>query len=406
MKMKRTQARIIRLLTTSSRSATRNLFRFVCESASATGQRFAHPPQIVGIIFRGLMLIIVFAFFRPLAAQPEINLRLQYPQQTKDVILTGVERDEIVFRPFGRDIGGRAYLKIDELLRQRGTLNFFLPQEFYDAIEDLERGQALKALPVIRAYAQPFLEYMELSHLPGNMLPTILTYLEALSAADQWSEAADVATRIPLRLAPPSVLDRIGQLVMALNAAHQIPALDRVHAHILASRQLSEAGLAAILELANQWRESAEYLLAFDLYRKVQATEGPHQTRARLWVAYCSFYLGHDIVPTVFLENLPEMEVTTPGYSLRELIKARLNLRDEEYGAAIRSAAAGKTYSNSTDPWYPELLYTLAIAYAQIDMQQAAIATHRELSISFPDSPWAEESLKALEELTTEVSAL
>ena len=165
MKMKRTQARIIRLLTTSSRSATRNLFRFVCESASATRQRFAHPPQIVGIIFRGLMLIIVFAFFRPLAAQPEINLRLQYPQQTKDVILTGVERDEIVFRPFGRDIGGRAYLKIDELLRQRGTLNFFLPQEFYDAIEDLERGQALKALPVIRAYAQPFLEYMELLSL-------------------------------------------------------------------------------------------------------------------------------------------------------------------------------------------------------------------------------------------------
>jgi len=333
-------------------------------------------------------------------------MRLQYTQQTKDVILTGVEGGEIVFRPTGRDNGGRAYLEMDELIRQRGTLNFLFPQKFYDAIEALERGQAIQALPVIREHAQPFVEYMELSHLPGNLLPTVLSYLEVLTAAGEWSEAADVATRLPLRLAPPSVLDRIGQLALTLAEAEQTTALDRVHQHILSSRKLSDARLAVVLNLANEWRERADYVRAFDLYRKVQVSEGQYQTRARLWVAYCSFYLGHDLVPTAFLENLPEMDVSTPGYSLRELIKARLSLRDEDYAAAMRSAAEGKTYANSTDPWYPELLYTVATVYARIDMKQAAIAAHRELSISFPDSPWAVKSLNDLQALTPEVSAL
>ena len=353
-------------------------------------------------------ILTVYICLGPLVlfAKPEINMRLQYPQQTKDVILTGVEGDEIVFRPLGRDSGGRAYLEMDELILQRGTLNFLFPQNFYDAIEALERGQALEALPVIRKYAQPFVEYMELSHLPGNMLPTVLSYLDVLATAREWSEAADVATRIPLHLAPPSVLDRIGQLALSLADADQSLALDRVHQHIVSSRKLTDHRLAVILDLANDWRDRADYVRAFDLYRKVQAYEGPYQTRARLWVAYCSFYLGHDLVPTVFLENLPEMDVNTPGYSLRELIKARLSIRDEDYAAAMRSAAEGKTYSNATDPWYPELLYTVATVYAQMNMKEAAIAAYRELSISFPDSPWAVKSLNDLQKLTHQVSAL
>jgi len=349
---------------------------------------------------------LCFTCLSPLAAKPEINMRLQYPQQTKDVILTGVEGGEIVFRPLGRDIGGRAYLEMDELIRQRGTLNFLFPQAFYDAIEELERGQALKALPVIRQHAQPFVEYMELSHLPGNMLPTVLSYLDALSAAAQWSEAADVASQIPLQLAPPAVLDRIGDLCFALAQAEQTRALDRVHQHLVAARSLSQRHLVVTLAIANGWRERSDYLRAFDLFRKVQVSEGPLQTRARLWVAYCSFYLGHELVPKVFLENLPAMDVTTPGYSLRELIKARLSLRDGDYAAAMRFAALGKTYSTTTDAWYPELLYTVATVYAKIDMKQAAIAAHRELSISFPNSPWAEQSRSDLQVLTPEVSTL
>lgn len=341
-----------------------------------------------------------------LGAKPEINMRLQYPQQNRDVILTDVADGEIVFRPMGRDTGGRAYLEMDELVAQRGVLNFLFPQAFYDAIEELEGGNALKALPVIRTHAQPFTEYMELSLLPGNLVPTVVSYMDALIESEKWSEASEMAESLPVELAPDVIIERLGRLCLALDESGADKELEVVHAHILASRGLSDEQLAPLLATANEWRERANFVKAFDLYRKVQAYEGPYQTRARLWVAYSGFYLGQDLAPEVFLENLPEMDVSTPGYSLRELIKARLRLRESDYAEAMRSAAQGKTYANSTDKWYPELLHTIALVYKHMDMKEASIAAHRELTISFPSSHWAEESKKALQELTSDVSVL
>jgi TolA-binding protein len=72
----------------------------------------------------------------------------------------------------------------------------------------------------------------------------------------------------------------------------------------------------------------------------------------------------------------------------------------------MRSAAEGKTYAVATDPWYPELLYTVAVLYGEMGMHEAAIAAHREVSILFSETPWATQSLKALEITTPEVSTL
>ena len=91
------------------------------------------------------------------------------------------------------------------------------------------------------------------------------------------------------------------------------------------------------------------------------------------------------------------MDVTTPGYSLRELIKARLRLRENEYDAAMRSAAEGKTYASPADSWYPELLFVLARLYSELQMEGASETAYRELNILFPGSPWAAESQQMLE---------
>ena len=336
----------------------------------------------------------------------ELPVRLQYPTQVNDVILTGVDGDSLVFRPKGRDRGGRAYLKIDGLIEQRVVLNFLFPKSYYDAVAALDQGQTYEALPVLKKEVAPFLDYMSLSEIPGNMLPTVLSYLEALRAADQWTAATDVATRIPVAIAPALALDQLRSLSLELLAADEKPALARLQRHLLNARNLSQDRLEVYLRLADDWREAGEYVRAFELYRKVQLQAGPNQIEARLWVAYSSFYLGHDLVPQVFLDELPEMEVNTAGYSLRELIKARLAIRDGDITAAMRSAAEGKTYAAATDPWYPELLYTVAVLYGEMGMHAASIAAHREVSILFPETPWAIQSLQVLEPTTPEVSVL
>jgi hypothetical protein len=350
-------------------------------------------------------MLLISGFVASLQAA-DLPVRLQYPTQVNDVILTGVEGDSVVFRPKGRDRGGRAYLKINDLIEQRVVLNFLFPQSYYDAVAALDAGQAREALPVLQQEVAPFLDYMSLSVLPGNMLPTVLSYLEALRAAEQWSAATDVATRVPVVIAPTLALDQIRLLSLELFLADEAISLTRLQRHLLNARNLSQDRLEIYLQLAGDWRDAGEYVRAYELYRKVQIQEGPNQIEARLWVAYCSFYLGHDLVPQVFLDELPEMEVNTQGYSLRELIKARLAIRDGEVAAAMRSAAEGKTYANATDPWYPELLYTVAVLYGEMGMHEASIAAHREVSILFSATQWAIQSLKALENTNPEVSVL
>lgn len=331
-------------------------------------------------------------------AGAELSLQLQYPMQMNQVVLTGIEREDLVFRPAGRDTGGRAYLAIDELQAQRAVLNFLFPKEFYDAIEDLESGRASAALPTLRTHAQPLLEYAALAALPGNMLPAIEAYVEALCLNKRYDEALDACIRLPLAKAPASTLGWVGDLNLELQAVGKTELAERLHRRILAQGDFSDAHFEYMLSLADGWRAGADYLKAFQIYRAIQLRESPVQVKARLWVAYCSFYLGQDIVPLVFLETLPEMTPETPGYSLRELIVARMSLKQGDRDKAMRSAVLGKTYSDVGDPWYPETLYFVGQLYAERGMDDASLAVYRELAIMFPESEWAAKINESTEE--------
>lgn len=328
--------------------------------------------------------------FASLAAV-ELPVRMQYPTKVSDVLLTGVADGEVEFRPPGRDTGGRAYIAMESLLEQGVTFNFILPTEFYEAVGQLKQGAVDQALPIIRREARPFLNIMELSALPGNHLPTVYAYMDALQAAAMWEEAVDVALRVPLAAAPPDALQRVGSLALKLEDTGRSGLLTRLHAHIEAPSDYPARHLWELMHLADQWRETGVFEYAYKLYLKVQSRSGPLQTRARLWVGYCSFYLDDATLSERFLSDLPEVAFDTPDYSLRELIRARLSMREGATDAAMRSAAVGKTYASPTDSWYPELLFLLARLYADFEMEGASEAAHRELGILFPSSQWAEQ---------------
>ena len=219
-------------------------------------------------------------------------MRLKYLNQSNDVVLTGIENNEIVLRPLGSDRGGRAYLKIDELQQQSVALLFHFPEAYYNAVEQMEQGNALAALPQIQKEAVPLLDYFPLSVLPGNLMPTVLCYLDALRGAQRWKDAVDVAIRIPLAIAPEATLTYVGDMALELHQSGEIAALDMLHAHIVQTRGMTDNQMALAMEIADQWRERQEYLRAYQLYRKIQVVDGSQQTLARLWVAYCGFYLG------------------------------------------------------------------------------------------------------------------
>ena len=145
--------------------------------------------------------------------------------------------------------------------------------------------------------------------------------------------------------------------------------------------------------LAEELRVRDDYLRAFHLYRKIQINDGALQVLAKLWVSYCSFYLGHDIVPEIFLEELEKLDVSEQGYALRELIKARLCIRDEDFYTAMRFAAKGRIHAKATDVYYPELLHVVASLYNELGYTKASQLILSELRLLFPENRWSNRDL-------------
>lgn len=333
-----------------------------------------------------------------LFALAELPVELRYPTQTDAVILTSVEADALVLRPRGSDFGGRAYLDFDTLQEQEVLLNFILSKEFYEGLKKLQNNQPHAALPLIEPEARHFLDYMRLSHLPGNYVSTVRTYFEVLQQTGNWQRLTALIVKLPLREVPPPILEDIGKIALSLHRSKHVAELEQLHRVILAVTLRSIAHLEVLVSLADSWREAGQYRRAFEIYAMVHAEESPYQMLATLWAAYCGFYLEDSETLQPILEALPKIQLNEPYFSLRELIEARWKLRQRDYPAAMRAAARGKTHAAAIDPWYPELIHTLALLYEQMKMPKAAKITHQEVSIMFPASQWAAKSLEIIDQ--------
>ena len=147
-------------------------------------------------------------------------------------------------------------------------------------LNKMEQGNALAALPQIQKEAVPLLDYFPLSVLPGNLMPTVLSYLDALRGAQRWKDAVDVAIRIPLAIAPEATLTYVGDMALELHQSGEIAALDMLHAHIVQTLGMTDNQMALAMEIADKWRERKEYLRAYQLYRKIQVVDSSQQTLA------------------------------------------------------------------------------------------------------------------------------
>jgi tetratricopeptide (TPR) repeat protein len=309
-----------------------------------------------------------------------------------------MEDKSLVFRPKGIDFGGRAYLEIQALKDQEVLLNFLLSKKFYEGLKKLKNNQAREALPLIEPEARHFLGYIGLSSLPGNYVSTVRTYLEVLQKTGNWTRLTTLLVPLPMGEVPPEILSDIGQITLAMHEAQQFTALESINRSLLAMDGITPAQLKVFLSLADSWREIGQYERAFEIYLRASVEKSNLQEGAQLWATYCGFYLEDSEWLQSIMEDLPIIQPDEPYFALRELIEARWKARQAEYPAAMRAAARGKTHAAATDPSYPELLHTLGLLYAQMEMPEAATLAHQEVSIMFPSSQWGAKSLEIIQQ--------
>jgi len=338
------------------------------------------------------------------AAAPETPVELRFPMSRQEVVLVGLENNEVAFRTPGRDTGGRAYMDLDELRERQARIHADIPESFREAVERLERGDALGALPDIRPLAERFVPYLALGDLAGNLGRAVSVYLKALAAAGRWDEVVALVERVPVARAPAELTERLARIAPKMTAEAGSGALARVRDHLLAQEGYGQAQIADLMDLANHWREAEQYESARALFAKLEGYDGPGRLRARLFAAYCAFRSPERELDPAFLQDPPAIEADAPEFGLRELVLGLARLRDDAVPQAMRHLARGKTYANSGDPWYSELLHTVADAYERLGDNAAARATHRETALLFPNDRWGGRSQSWLDARSKEAS--
>jgi hypothetical protein len=328
----------------------------------------------------------------------ELLVELHYPTRTDEVLLTGIDGNFLVFRPKGQDDGGRAYLDIEDLKRQKVTINYLLSEQFYKGIERLNENRPIQALPLFEAEAGQLLEYNILSKLPGNYSSTVLPYMDALQQSRNWNRLVALIVEIPVADSPTEIVEKVGDVAFALHAQKRFEDLDIVHKKIISIPELAPEHVASIFDIANSWRQAKEYQKAYDVYRLITANGRFLNHPSVLWAAYCGFYcLGNDSLEKIY-SKLPEIDAGQAYFSLRRLLDTRWYLQLGDYPSAMRYAAQGKVYANATEPWYPELIHTLAVLYTNMNLVDEGSLAHSEVSAIFPNSRWAKKSLQLLKD--------
>ena len=344
-----------------------------------------------------LFAFLSLVFCLPLSAI-ELLVELHYPTRTDEVLLTGVDENSLVFRPTGQDDGGRAYLDIEDLKRQKVTLNYLLSEQFYNGLERLNENRPIQALPLLEVEAGQLLEYNILSQLPGNYLSTVMPYMDALQQSRNWNRLVALIVEIPIADSPTEIVQKVGDIAFALHAEKRVTALDIVHEKIISISQLPPEHVASFSDIANSWRQAKEYQKAYEVYRSITANDRSLKHPSVLWATYCGFYcLDKHSLEKIYCK-LPQIDAGQAYFSLRRLLDTRWCLHQGDYPAAMRYAAEGKVYANATEPWYPELIHTLAVLYSNMNLVDEGSLAHREVSAIFPNSRWAKKSLQLLKD--------
>jgi|GEM_PF-523959 len=329
----------------------------------------------------------------------QIRVELQYPTKVTEMVLVGSEGDDLVFRPPGQDVGGRAYLSITDLKRQRAVVNALYPSSYGEALRDLGGGRPEVALPTLESIADPLVGYLTLGSVAGNIVPAVDAWMEALIDTGRFEEAVALANRIPLATVPVSLFTRIINLEIRLEEEDLDGLAGQLRTAILEERGWPESHLEEVLRLAAWQRMYRRWAEAAALYRLVEVEGQRLSLKASLWAEYCFLEAGEDLPNLTFLTEIPALVSSDSFFPLAQLVRSRTQEKSGLFSEAMRSAAEGITFASVDEESFPPLLLAVARLYLESGDWVAADSAFRQTLFLFPDSPWGDRASTSLEQL-------
>lgn len=256
-----------------------------------------------------------------------------------------------------------------------------------------------KALSTLRPKAYPLVKFHEVPETFTQLHVPVRSLIDALMMAGELDEALDVISRIKL--------DKVGLkyselTVELMNRFLYVEGFEEV-AKI--TRQLPVEGdyavnITPIIEAADRLRAVGKYEEVIPLYTEIEkVVPDEMKDNIQMWLAYSLVLADRINEATAIINGIDEPNPEEELFSLYKLLQGSRAYRSEQYSSALDLLTRGFVRAQTSYSWVPEMLFLIGDCYARANDPLAARNVWTEITILYPQSPWAKSATSSLAEI-------
>ena len=298
---------------------------------------------------------------------------------------------------------GEVSMPINPIMAETMTLELGITPKTRN---NFANGSFSEVLRILRPKVYPLIKFSGLPDTFEQLHAPIRMMMQALLGAGELEELNSILERIELDQSSVEYSRIAVGLMNAYIADGDIGNAARM-AQSVPLGGIYKANVRPILDAADALRAAAKYESVIPIYRTLEDAVKPEaRNNVRMWLAYCLVLANRLEEASPMIDELPEPPRNDRLFSLYKLLQGSRSYRRGEYPEALDSLTRGFVRAQTSYSWVPEMLFLIGDCYNRADDLRAARNVWIEISILYPESPWAARANASLDKMPelTEIS--
>jgi tetratricopeptide (TPR) repeat protein len=265
-----------------------------------------------------------------------------------------------------------------------------------DEAKDMIRQERFSAATeLLRPKVYPLIKFHQVPEILRPLHASIRALLNCLVSEGQLAEADDLVNRLAL----DNVDIQYSQIAIRLMQAHldakNFTAAARI-AQFVPKHGDYSVNISPIITAADALRGAGDYEAVIPLYREiVDIVPDAVRTDIRMWLAYSLVLAERVDEASPIIDSMQEPKSTERSYSLYKLLQGSRDHRKKNFQSALDVLTRGFVRAQTSYVWVPEMLYLIGDCYAKTEAPKSARNVWSEITILYPESPWAKRAADA-----------
>ena len=272
-------------------------------------------------------------------------------------------------------------------------------KEMEEANKMIFKEHYLGAAELLRPKVYPLIRFHRIPEMFSELHTPIRALISSLISAKNFSEAEDLLGRITLNQVDQKYSLLAIDLLNAYLARQDYEGATRV-VNKLPVEDSYAKNVDYIIQVASILRSAGKHAAVIPLYRRVEKhVSGEVNAEIRMWLAYSLILIEQVDEAASIIEELQEPAPEEELFSLYKLLEGSREHYRGNYDRALDVLTRGFVRAQTAYTWVPEMLYLIGDCYAKNEHPTAARNVWTEVIVLYPDSLWAVNTAKSLEQL-------